>query len=190
MKIEEHKNLFPYFFEIISEAALDLKLGISELSQVNMIAVLDRFFSSKNAPLLGRTEDTLAKSYMEASQDGHIESFRELGDRALVMAGWFPHYFNNKVIGVNYCIDMGRAGYASYASERDPSFEEVSVEFKNCVETIHVAKARASELPEDISPWQRMFMLSGGNGARHILNEHAEEAGKDIFIIDEVPRPQ
>lgn len=102
-----------YFAEQIEAAAATAEVDLSRTSRAYLAGLLERVTRAerlypKDAPT------TLAELHFEAARAPAGRSagiWRDLGDRALTIAGVFPESLARATVGVDYYADMGAAAY-------------------------------------------------------------------------------
>lgn len=136
-------NLFDFFHERVDAAATHQRLQLSEegLFYLTNLLVEKGHTSAQPGP------DTLAELYLQA-RSGHravaIQQYRELGDRALYLSGFFRRSVQRGMMGVEYYLNMGAAAYHALSRLLDlprrlsghkdlgEIFGELSVRFAAC----------------------------------------------------------
>lgn len=149
-------NLFDYFHERVEPARTSRKL--SDETGLYLASLLtERARTDRPAP----PETTLAELHMKASQAPPAQqarTYRELGDRALYLLGYFAESLKRRTVGPSYYADMGAAAYYRtdqifkrwFADAFGPVFAELSVEFDAAVAVLgEVREAHRSEQPDD-----------------------------------------
>jgi hypothetical protein len=103
-------------------------------------------------------EQTLAELHLRAANAPPVEqarTYRELGDRALYLLGYFSESLRRRTVGPKYYAEMGAAAYhradrvfkERYADAFGDVFHEMALQFVDCVRLIR--KARDAQVVED-----------------------------------------
>lgn len=165
--VDQANNLFDYFQERVTQARKHRPLDLSDETSLYLASLLtERARTDRPAP----PEATLAELHAAAAQSppaSQIRCYRELGDRALYLVGYFREHVAHRAVGVSYYQDMGAAAYhrvdvafkAFFSDAFGPVFRELADKFRGCVEVLaHVRTAEQSEpdlLARLLDEWQR-----------------------------------
>lgn len=109
--LQTHDNLFDFFHEEVDAAA---ELTGSDVSEEGVFYLSNLLVEKTRTP--GHdTPGTLAEFSIRAAQadrvDQRIRSYRQLGDRALYVSGFFPESLSRRTVKADYYADMGRTAY-------------------------------------------------------------------------------
>lgn len=126
-------SMLEFFDQALTEAQDGHGVELSDLSRYYLVRLLaDR---GREAPAPGAT---LAELRLQAAQLPPSRSaplYRELGDQALYVGGYFPDSLRG--VGVDYCARMGGAAYACVAGSRRDALSEMFWElargFRGCL---------------------------------------------------------
>lgn len=113
--LDRQDNLFDFFHSHLGAAAKDQRTPVSQEGVFYLARVL---VERGVEPPRGDRADTLAELHIQAAQGSRIEairSYRQLGDQALVTAGFFRDSLNGRAVGLDYYVEMGAAAYARLA---------------------------------------------------------------------------
>lgn len=149
-------NLFDFFHARVEDARTEASLDISDDTSLYLATLLsDRARSDRTPPAI---EDTLAELHARAalaSPGEQASAYRELGDRALYILGFFRERLDRqrRLIGPNYYRDMGAAAYQQvdlvlkrwFADAFGPVFLELATRFQECVDVLDRVRARNSD---------------------------------------------
>lgn len=145
-------NLFDFFHARVSDARSETGLQISPDTELYLASLLaDRARSDRP----GRPEQTLAELHARAAGSppgSQASTYRELGDRALLLLGFFREHLDRarRPVGPAYYEDMGAAAYHHvdlvlkrwFSDAFGPVFEELAQGFKGCAEVLGVVRSR------------------------------------------------
>ena len=107
--LDRQDNLFDFFHSHLGAAAKDQRTPVSQEGVFYLARVL---VERGVEPPRGDRADTLAELHIQAAQGSRIEairSYRQLGDQALVTAGFFRDSLNGRAVGLDYYVEMGAA---------------------------------------------------------------------------------
>lgn len=151
MSTLDRSPLFDWFHERLRIAAR--RPGAPSLStdtELYLAALLVEHLRLEDDPWAGH--GTLVELFAEATAAPASEQaslYRALGDRALVVVGWFPESLERKTVGRRYYVDMGASAYARahtwLATAFGPVFRELSASFEGCVRLLDGARPRPVE---------------------------------------------
>jgi hypothetical protein len=107
------------FAELIASALWETRIHPSPMAIAYLIELLDSRVRSGDPAADGAAEETtLAEDLLTARLQAGIprlRRLRNLGDRALFVAGFFGDSLNRSVVDIDYYGDVGRAAYANLA---------------------------------------------------------------------------
>lgn len=116
MTIETHSDVRVYFRERLVEALRDRRVEAAEATEYYLVNLLAGFAFSTDDEVLARplvellAEATQAERYAE-----RLRRFRDLGDCALYMSGFFADNLERRCISRDYVVALG--GHAYLAAE-------------------------------------------------------------------------
>ncbi len=178
-------NLFDWFDARVDDAvetqALALPKDVTRYLKQLLVerAQSDRVFRP-DAP------QTLAELHLRASGSPPgqaIGLYKQLGDRALYIGGYFHDSLDRKTVGVNYYADMGQAAYCRLAglcrvgwTEQGPLaelFGEMAQAFRDCLQVLRSigGRDRGRNL-EDLAALAQRWLLTRDAHAERLLVEH------------------
>lgn len=182
-------NLFDFFHDRILLARHDVDADFHDDTVLYLAQLLSERAHSTEA--LG--DGTLAELHGRAANSPpgrQASTYRELGDRALYLLGFFHEHLDRarRPIGPGYYVDMGIAAYDRcdqvlkrwFADAFGPVFMELSQNFEACVKLLTTVRGAASESTENdlVQAYQR-WMLAAGT-----LGTDAPPAGGIILVGD------
>jgi hypothetical protein len=157
------ENLFDYFHGRVEEARAGAAVRISDDTSLYLATLLtDRARTDRPAP----AEQTLAELHLRAANAAPAEqarTYRELGDRALYLLGYFAESLERRSVGPRYYAEMGSAAYGRadqvfkrwFSDAFGPVFRELAGRFGACValiEEVREASERDGQAPIEPSP--------------------------------------
>ncbi|OFZ78498.1 MAG: hypothetical protein A2583_05415 [Bdellovibrionales bacterium RIFOXYD1_FULL_53_11] len=138
-----------YFRDLLHVALGHLKIKISPDLEYYLVNLLNQFMLSDR--LFSRDEKghmhqeplaLMIKDALETSKREHRHAmFRQVGDVSLYTAGFFQDSLQNKMVDVDYYIDMGGAAYKHAAASASAImlravFQELSERFAKFVDVL------------------------------------------------------
>ena len=107
------------FAELVASALWETRVQPSQMAIAYLIELLDsRVRTAAPTPDGAADEATLAEDLLSARLHAGItrlRRLRNLGDRALFIAGFFGDSLSRSVVDIDYYGDVGRAAYANLA---------------------------------------------------------------------------
>ena len=118
------------FAELVASALWETRVQPSPMAIAYLIELLDsRVCSAAPAADDAADEGTLAEGLLAARLQAGItrlRRLRNLGDRALFVAGFFGDSLSRSIVDIDYYGDVGRAAYANLAESLAPQVTEKS----------------------------------------------------------------
>jgi len=113
--IHTESNTLDFFRNHVKKSIENQNIEISEISEHYLANLLADFTLAQKAFNL-TTNDTrpLALIHHQAQFEtagNKIKIFKDLGDFSLFITGFFPDYFNRKVVDVDYYMALGKNAY-------------------------------------------------------------------------------
>ena len=116
-----------YFSQMVEGACVERSIETSAHVKHYLVDLLSHFIFSNNLWLQKdasgkKTKEMLAVTLLSAQQSEpltKIKKLKELGDHSLYMSGFFPDFFQRKIVDIDYYVDMGRTAYDSLAQSVD-----------------------------------------------------------------------
>jgi hypothetical protein len=112
-RLSTDDNLFDFFHEQVDHAVSDHRVPVSRDGVYYITNLLvERSRAQDSAP------KRLVDLHIEARNADHasaVKAYRELGDEALYVSGFFRASLERKMVGVRYYQDMGAAAYDTLA---------------------------------------------------------------------------
>ena len=115
--LDRGSNLFDFFHAHVDQALQEQGKPVSEEGAWYLTSLLvERAHPDSSAP--EEAVDTLAELRIRAAtgdRSGAIRAYRSLGDRALVVSGFFRESLSRKLVSRQYYLDMGASAYDALA---------------------------------------------------------------------------
>lgn len=108
-KTELEANPQNFFRQLLLEAMGRLRLEVGVWTEYYLVDLLYR--KTINGLRLEEPLVLKLKSAVEASPEGRFVSYRDIGDSALMLSGFFPRHIDRKGVSVSYVVDMGISSY-------------------------------------------------------------------------------
>lgn len=172
-KVATVDSLFDWFRERVVEAQSETSLHLSDNASLYLASLLtDRARADRPAP----PEETLAELHAAAASAPparQIQQYRELGDRALYLLGYFRENVARRIVGESYYRDMGSAAYHKvdqvfkrwFADAFGPVFGELAERFTACVALLEHIRARHDTQPDLLSRLYQEWLETGSEEA-------------------------
>jgi hypothetical protein len=173
-------NLFDYFHQRVEDARSGKPVRISNDTSLYLATLLtERARADRPAP----TEQTLAELHLRAANAPPVEqarAYRELGDRALYLLGYFAESLSRRTVGPAYYAEMGQAAYLRtdavfkkwFSDAFGPVFRELSMQFEGCVSLIEdVRESHEKEFPDDPIWLYERWLQTGSEAYARRLRE-------------------
>lgn len=108
------------FAELVAGAVEETRVAASPLAITYLVELLDSHVRVQDAATDDPPEEpTLAESLLRARQEQgatRVRRLRNLGDRALFVAGYFGDSLQRSLVDIDYYGDVGRSAYAQVAA--------------------------------------------------------------------------
>jgi hypothetical protein len=137
-------NLFDFFSSEVESVSISQRTGLSKEAHIYLANILVELGDPKG-PFRNDEPNTLADMHLMAGTAPPKEALRrykELGDYALCVGGYFSESLERKTVGVEYYADMGGAAYQRVAGlsavtghfcQLSDLFEELAMAFRTCL---------------------------------------------------------
>jgi len=167
--IRDRESLGEFFTTAVDEAVESQNVGLSETASGYLTGLLVRLsrtreLSSEAGPI------TLADLHIKARSAGRVEAlsiYRQLGDTALFVSGFFSESLERRRVSLRYYTDMGGAAYHRVAGLADDAgeragwsdlFQELAHRFEDCVGVLtEVADRDRTESVDDLVRLYRIW---------------------------------
>jgi hypothetical protein len=154
--IQTEQNTFDYFSQNVKESLKNQHITITKTSEYYLVHLLVDFTFTRNIfNLADRDDRPLAVIYHQAQQEtaeNKIKLFKNLGDFALFITGFFPDSLNRKITDVDYYILLGKSAYENLSAifERDHKasftllFDELAEKFVSITDILAEISSKSS----------------------------------------------
>lgn len=180
-------NLFDWFDSRVDDAVETQALALSQDVTRYLKQLLVERTQSAQAFRIDSPQ-TLAELHMRASESPPgqaIGLYKQLGDRALYIGGYFHDSLERKTVGVDYYADMGEAAYGRLAglcrvgwTERGPLsqlFGDMAQAFRDCLAVLRSigGRDRGDDLEDLVALAQRWLQTQDAAADRLLLDRGA-----------------
>lgn len=149
-------TLESFFFEELERAAEERGTGLEEDVSAYVVHLLASFARKTN--VAGRTAAPLALQYMAARRNGR-GALREVGDRALYIAGAVPGSLDRSAVDVDYVTSIGSSAYQEVGAGMPTLrvFERLAESFRRAATLIGAICTRddGSDVLATFERWRR-----------------------------------
>jgi hypothetical protein len=114
-KLSQEENLFDFFHEAVGKAANSVGRPVSE----DGVYYLSNLLVERGRAPEQSAPETLVDLQIQAREQGGAvaaQAWRELGDRALYISGFFRASLNRQTVSLDYYLSMGAAAYHHLSS--------------------------------------------------------------------------
>jgi hypothetical protein len=166
-----------YFSEMLGLAFDERKVKAAPVVKSYLVDLLQHYLDVRNlfdegtVDELGRRKpQTLAELYLIAHQSEgslKIEMLKKLADRSLYISGFFSDSLDNKIVDVDYYVDMGRSAYGSLSAcvnenSKTGVFRTFSHRFVDFVDVLgHLSHKARPQSNENILKLYDRFLRTG-----------------------------
>jgi hypothetical protein len=138
--VSQQDNLFDFFHDAVDTAVSSRGVNVSE----DGVFYLSNLLAERGRATDHALPQTLVELQIKAREEGGaaaVGAWRELGDRALYMSGFFRASLHRHNVSVEYYLSMGAAAYQQLASAMrwsgagggfEPIYEELAEQFDTC----------------------------------------------------------
>ena len=116
------QSLTEYFVDSLREAIARQGARVTEVSEHYLVNLLtnyvntDQLFDTEDGKVQEKALAVLLMEAMDSNPDGRIKIYKNLGDYALYISGFFSDSLTRKLVDVDYYITMGESAYDRLAS--------------------------------------------------------------------------
>ena len=147
-------SLKEFFKLLIGEVVNRQRVSIQEVTEFYLVNLLSDYATSEKLftdDSSGKKDtEPLAIMYHRAQlldRDEKLKTLRRLGDVSLYTAGFFSQSLQDRMVGPEYYVEMGRAAYAtvaqmSAATAFSSVYQELHQKFLNIVDVLEEIAAR------------------------------------------------
>lgn len=176
-------SLKEFFKLLVGEVVRRQRVSLEEVTEfyvVNLLAEYaeaEKLFTQESE---GRREtEPLALLYHRALQqdrDEKIRTLRRLGDVSLYTAGFFQQSLQDRVVGADYYMQMGKTAYGAVAELSGPTafagaYQELHAKFSAIVEVLEEIAARGmcASGPQGQMQVFEAYTRTGNERLQHVL---------------------
>ncbi len=169
-RVETHTTLEAFFDELLKEALVAERVQLSDSASAYLLQLLNEF-AAKEALYAGVGRDergtpalaTLYQRAIESAPSERFAAYRQLGDTALFVSGFFAPQIERTLVDVPYYVQMGGAAYDAAASlvrgGVGPVFSQLSAWFSRLVEVLtRVAERTTLPVAKDTAAIYERFL--------------------------------
>ena len=177
-----------YFKELVETAMEHQHVAVRDLTSFYLVNLLTGFV---NFDLWASTnEEPLGIRFARALQAGgsrQRDGLREVGDRSLFISGFFSDSLNQRVVDIDYYIQLGECAYGSLARQRDPAlgdvFDELADKFSACVDILgEVSERSALTSNADLLRLYERWLRTGSRRSGDLLAERGIVPHSSRFV--------
>jgi hypothetical protein len=178
-RLSTDDNLFDFFHEQVDHAVSDHRVPVSKDSVYYITNLLVERSRAQDAG-----PKRLVDLHIEARNADHVravKAYRELGDEALYVSGFFRQSLERRMVGVRYYQDMGAAAYDTLSrlmavpgvvGDLARVFEELAQGFVLCSEALaQIREGLRGSSDQDIVALYERWMTTGDARAAARLKE-------------------
>lgn len=173
------ENLFDFFHEQVDTVVANRQVPVGRESVYYITNLLVE--RSRSQPEPKKLVD-LHLEAREADQAGAVRAYRQLGDEALYVSGFFRESVERGIVSVSYYQDMGAAAYdtlarlmampAMVSGDLGHVFSELSKAFTACSEALcRVREQLRGDSDGNILALYRRWLIAGDQRAAQRLRE-------------------
>ena len=169
-QITREASLEAFFFARMGAAQNKRSTPVSTEIEAYLVHLLSEF--ARRPAVAGRTSAPLALQYLSAREAGST-ALREVGDRALYIAGAVPRSLDRTPVSVRYVRGIGEAAYREVHGHhpRLAVFAELADAFHEMADLVGDAVETEGDSPESLlDVYQRWRAHGGSRDARRLLD--------------------
>lgn len=166
-----------YFRERVEAAIRNQKLAAKDLTAFYVVNLLAGFSRLESSP--GPGEDWLGPELLKAMQAGGSlkrERLRRVGDKTLLILGFFPERVDRKMVDTSYYINLGELAYGTLARRQEDglveTFRELAQNFSAYVDVLEEVRESSDPSNCDLLRHYEKFARTGSIRSRNLLIEH------------------
>ena len=195
--IETYSSLESFFEGLLTEALLAEKLALRDEAFSYLLKLFSEMGLQSSLDALSE-EDTrgtpglvfLYQRAMEGDPGQRFDAYRQMGDVALVVGGFFSSHLKRprSLVSLNYYVNMGIAAYDSAAvlSKQEAFsllFQELSQKFSDLVEVLtRIAESTTLPVNRDLATiYERLVQNPNSQSLAHRL---IEEGSFPVLVKD------
>jgi hypothetical protein len=165
-------NLFDFFHERVESAAQHQRAGVSENARYYLSSLLAEQVRREDEDPSGPNPTLVELQHRAVTAPAPAEAvnwWRKLGDRSLLLSGYFREHLERRRISRSYCVRMGEGAYRSLERLLDLRgagfagiYAELAERYEACVEVIAEVRDETRERSDtDIVRLYEEWLASG-----------------------------
>ena len=155
---------------LVKDAELTSHLTLGQELESYLVFLLDRFNQRPEVANCVLATEFLAG--LEKSPARQRDCLREVGDKCLLFAGFFPEQAQKRQVKIKYFIELGQTAYVQVASlsktQSSSLYHALSCSFVNLMEVLHAIRGLSDPLYE-LTPLQAIELWTD------VRSQHALE---------------
>ncbi|MEY3183263.1 MAG: hypothetical protein RLZ35_1248 [Pseudomonadota bacterium] len=175
-KMVLHPTPIAQWQALVSEASMSLgTVALSEELESYLVFLLMRFMD--NAELSGSVMAIEFLNSVDRVKTAKEASLREVGDKCLLFAGFFPELARRRRVNMSYYVELGRSAYASLSSVHHQTFStlfaRLSHDFILLVDILHSMRALDTQKEAlDVMAAEELWRDTNSQYAKSILKKY------------------
>lgn len=176
-------SLKEFFKLLVEEVVRRQQVSLEEVTEFYLVNMLAEYAQAEKlfteAAEGRRDTEALAVLYHRAllqDRDEKIRTLRRLGDLSLYTSGFFHQSLEDRVVGADYYMQMGKTAYGAVAELSGATafasvYQELHAKFSAVVEVLEEIAARGlcASGPQGQMRVFEAFSRTGSAGLRHVL---------------------
>ena len=170
-----------FFRGEVVAARQDLRLQLAEPTEFYLVQLLSDY--SRRQTTQQPTQEPLAFLYKRATEsvaDEKLQCYKNLGDVALWVAGYFADFIERSLVDVDYYVSMGGTAYSSLsklvANKRHGGqfaalYAELATQFTDLVDVLNQVAARTGRKPRGDADLLRLYDRYHRTGSARLRRE-------------------
>lgn len=161
-------TLESFFFEQLEQAQDRERRPLGEEIEAYLVHMLAAHARRPN--VAGRTSPALATQFLAAREQGAV-ALREVGDRALYIAGVIPRSLDRTPVNVDYVVGIGEAAYQEVHVRKAKLevFARLAERFRDIVATLGKMLAHNHEQTDLLALYERWRRSSDPTDAKKLI---------------------
>lgn len=161
---------------LVSEAAKSVEVKLDDTLESYLVFLLMRYIKAQ-----GLADSIVGLEYLhchEESQQRRLEQLRDVGDKCLLFAGFFPERAEYRRVSVRYFVDLGQLSYGELANLSTQGwgglYEHLSIHFVMLMDVLQSMRQWNSHNVPILSPLEAYDLWNdkGSHGAWRMLRTY------------------
>lgn len=139
---------------LVTDAEAEMGIQLDEDLESYLVFLLMRFTARPDI-----ADSIMALDYLQGIQASGLwqqEQMRDVGDKCLLYAGFFPKRAEKRLVKISYYVDMGRSAYAHLAHQSMTAvanlFSQLAQEFVAIMDTLQAIQQINPDRAMQLSP--------------------------------------